>query len=127
MKTYFRTGYDQERTPRIEITCRQKGDFFLFFISDNGIGMEPKFLNQIFAQFNKLNTYEEYKGTGLGLSIADLIVTNHGGKMQVCSTPNEGSIFLFSIPRNSLEISHETKKELLNFTFPSLQKAAVSI
>jgi len=106
-------------TPRVEIGCCQKGDFFEFSISDNGIGISKKFYSQIFANFAKLNTQEAYEGSGLGLAMAHKIITNHGGNISVTSAPDQGSIFSFTIPRNGLEISYDAKKELLTYQVPS--------
>lgn len=106
-------------TPRIEIGCVQKGDFFQFTITDNGIGIDQKFHKQIFTNFKKLNTQEEYEGSGLGLAMAKKIISNHGGTIGVVSTPQKGSVFSFTIPRKDLEISYDAKKELLTYQVPS--------
>jgi signal transduction histidine kinase len=69
-------------------------------IKDTGVGIEPEKIPLLFDFTNNITTFgtDGEKGTGLGLSLChDLISLNHG-KIQVESTPGEGSIFSFTIP-----------------------------
>lgn len=69
-------------------------------IKDTGVGIEPEKIPLLFDFTNNITTFgtDGEKGTGLGLSLChDLISLNHG-KIQVKSTPGEGSIFSFTIP-----------------------------
>ena len=66
-------------------------------VEDQGIGISPENLEHIFDPF--FTTKEVGKGTGLGLSIAHGIVQDHGGWIEVTSTPGVGSQFLIYLPR----------------------------
>lgn len=70
-----------------------------FEVSDTGIGMTQDQLSKIFESFTQASsdTTRKYGGTGLGLSISKQLVELQGGKIQVSSSPGEGSIFAFSI------------------------------
>lgn len=68
-------------------------------ISDNGIGFDPKYAEQIFLVFNKLHPKDVYPGSGIGLSICRSIVANHDGALFVESVPGKGSIFHIIIPQ----------------------------
>ena len=46
-----------------------KNNEYVFWVEDNGIGMDPQYSGVIFDVFKKLHTREEYSGTGIGLSI----------------------------------------------------------
>lgn len=67
-------------------------------ISDNGIGFEQKYNQQIFVIFQRLNRRDQYDGTGIGLAICKKIVDNHHGIIFVDSNLNEGSIFHIILP-----------------------------
>jgi signal transduction histidine kinase len=65
-------------------------------ISDTGSGIPEDVLPQIFEPF--FTTKEQGQGTGLGLSLAYSIVKNHGGTIDVETTPGEGTTFTLELP-----------------------------
>jgi len=85
-------------TPRIHISAMEQDDSFLFTIRDNGIGIEPRFHEQVFGVFKRLHGHE-YPGNGIGLAICKRIVEQHGGKIWVESELGQGSTFRFTLPK----------------------------
>jgi signal transduction histidine kinase len=67
-------------------------------VSDNGIGFEPEYSEQIFRIFQRLNGQSEYAGTGIGLAICRKITENHGGVITAASEPGKGAAFTVIIP-----------------------------
>ena len=87
------------RRPVIHVGVQDDGDNWLFFVRDNGLGIDQAFIEQIFDPFRRLHTWDAVKGTGLGLSVCRKIVDNHGGRIWATSTPGAGSIFYFTLPK----------------------------
>ncbi|MFD1143129.1 ATP-binding protein [Larkinella insperata] len=67
-------------------------------ISDNGIGFDEKYADQIFQVFQRLHGRSQYEGTGIGLAICQKVVDNHGGAISARSRPGEGATFSIYLP-----------------------------
>lgn len=88
---------DAER-PKIEITAERNEQEWQFCVSDNGIGIDPKYQDEIFRMFQRVDPESKSPGTGIGLAICKKIVDNHNGKIWVESEPGNGSDFYFTLP-----------------------------
>lgn len=95
--------YRSQETPKIHISVIKEPTQYLFSIKDNGIGMSPKHLDQIFTIFKRLHNREEYEGTGIGLAIAQRIIHQQGGEIWAESKLGKGSTFYFTITNFSGE------------------------
>ncbi|HLO80208.1 MAG TPA: response regulator [Chitinophagaceae bacterium] len=67
-------------------------------VSDNGIGFDPVFADDIFKVFKRLHSYHEYHGSGVGLSICKKIVENHNGFISAKGQMGQGSEFTVILP-----------------------------
>ena len=87
-----------QAVPRIEIgmTESQLDGKPVFFVRDNGIGIEAQDHERIFGLFNRLDPSVD--GTGIGLSLVRRIIEVHNGKIWVESEPGIGTTFLFTLP-----------------------------
>lgn len=68
------------------------------FITDNGIGFDKKYADDIFVVFKRLHSYHEIEGTGIGLSICKKIMERHNGQISATSELGQGSVFTIVIP-----------------------------
>ncbi|MFG6686318.1 CHASE3 domain-containing protein [Mariniflexile sp. HNIBRBA6329] len=75
-----------------------KSHYHKITFSDNGIGFEPKYAEQIFELFNRLHNKQDYSGTGVGLSICKKIVDNHNGIIIANGEPQVGAVFTIYLP-----------------------------
>lgn len=79
------------------IGAHNAGEHPVFFVRDNGVGIEPSHHEHIFGLFNKLD--RDSDGSGVGLSLVDRIIRFHGGRVWVESKGmNQGATFFFSLP-----------------------------
>jgi two-component system, LuxR family, sensor kinase FixL len=87
---------DQEH-PAIRIGVETDGEIPVFFVQDNGIGIDPRYLERIFNLFERLDV--STPGTGIGLTIVRRIIEVHGGKIWAESDgPGKGTTFRFTLP-----------------------------
>lgn len=88
--------------PQTEVTVsgRRDGAHFLLSVQDQGVGMDEKEVQNIFRKFYRTRKAiaSGEAGTGIGLSIVEQIVTHHGGKIEVTSSPGKGSCFTLVLP-----------------------------
>lgn len=70
-------------------------------VEDNGIGIDEKYLGQLFTMFKRLHSREQYEGAGIGLASCKKIIERHGGNLGIRSTLGKGSAFWFTLPRES--------------------------
>jgi PAS domain S-box-containing protein len=90
--------YRGTNAPNIHVAAKLEGRDWVFCVSDNGIGIDPRYHEQIFDAFARLHGQEEYEGTGLGLAICRKIVEHHHGRLWLESEPGKGSRFYFALP-----------------------------
>jgi light-regulated signal transduction histidine kinase (bacteriophytochrome) len=83
--------------PKIHISAEDRGDEWLFSVSDNGIGIDPAYHERVFGLFKRLHG-RDVPGTGLGLAICRKIAEKHHGKIWVESELGKGSVFRFTLP-----------------------------
>jgi light-regulated signal transduction histidine kinase (bacteriophytochrome) len=86
-----------DHTPEITITAGRDNGHWKFVVSDNGIGIERRFLDRIFIIFQRLHTRDQYEGSGIGLAHCKKIVELHEGNIWAESDPGKGSRFYFTI------------------------------
>jgi two-component system CheB/CheR fusion protein len=86
-----------EDAPDIRVSAFKDGEFYIFSVSDNGIGIPEEDLERVFEIFSRSSQHDKYNGTGVGLAHCMKIVKLHGGKMWVDSQVGVGSTFHFKL------------------------------
>lgn len=84
---------------RIEIAAEDRGESWVFFVKDQGVGVPDAHKHTIFHRFERVRR-DGVRGTGLGLAIAEQIVNLHRGQIWVEDNPGGGSIFFVKLPKS---------------------------
>lgn len=84
------------------VTCSARHDHGSLVVSvrDQGIGIDPKYQQQLFVLFRRLHAQHQIEGTGVGLAVCKRIVEQHGGRIWVESQEGQGATFHFVLPTN---------------------------
>ena len=86
---------------RIHLGVREENNWFVFSLTDNGIGFKPAYAERIFGIFKRLHG-SDVPGTGIGLAICRKIVERHKGRIWAKSEPGKGATFYFTLPRRDI-------------------------
>jgi len=97
----------KDATPVINISAEKiknlyNSNHYRISVSDNGIGFDPAFADDIFVIFKRLHSYHEYEGSGVGLSICKKIVDKHNGIIRAIGKPGGGATFIIELPQDHL-------------------------
>ncbi|MFH1623928.1 MAG: ATP-binding protein, partial [Pseudomonadota bacterium] len=86
-------------SPRIYVGVKRQDNQRVFFVRDNGIGIEERYFELIFQVFQRLPSAKKMEeGTGVGLTIVKQVIGKHGGRIWVNSVPGTGTSFFFTLP-----------------------------
>ncbi|MGA2261858.1 MAG: PAS domain S-box protein [Acidobacteriota bacterium] len=90
-------------TPVIHVGSRRDGPNWLFWVKDNGIGIDPIYYQKVFQIFQRLHSRARYAGTGIGLAICKRIVEQHRGRIWIDSEAGKGATVYFTLPQEGVE------------------------
>lgn len=85
-------------SPRIDVGAMVRDGHRVFFVRDNGIGIEKRYHQKIFEIFQRLPAAKKSaEGTGVGMTIVKRIIDHHGGNIWLDSEPGKGTTFFFTL------------------------------
>jgi PAS domain S-box-containing protein len=96
--------YRGEQPPRITISSQENATHHTVRVSDNGIGIEQQYLQDIFKPFKRLHT-QDLPGSGIGLATCTKIVAGYQGRIWAESEPGKGSTFYFTLPSANVKVA----------------------
>jgi signal transduction histidine kinase/ABC-type uncharacterized transport system substrate-binding protein len=82
----------------IAVGCTITGEEYIFYVKDNGVGLDMEFSKKLFGIFQRLHTNDEFEGSGIGLVTVKKIIHKHGGRVWIEGKAGVGATVYFTLP-----------------------------
>jgi signal transduction histidine kinase len=90
--------------PHVTIGARRDGPEWIVSVRDNGVGIDPRYREKVFAVFQRLQRDDDVAGTGIGLALCKKIVERHGGRIWFEGAADGGTVFHVALPAERVTV-----------------------
>ena len=87
----------QREVARIEVGYQISDGKCAYYVRDNGVGFDMRYVHKLFGVFERLHREEDFEGTGIGLALTQRIIQRHGGHIWAEAVVGEGATFYFTL------------------------------
>ncbi|MCB2312597.1 response regulator [Clostridium tagluense] len=96
----------------VVVGCKMGVGEYIFYVRDNGVGIDMEFCGKLFRIFQRLHSTDEFEGNGIGLATVGKIIQKHGGKTWIEGKLNEGATIYFTLPSAIKELTNFSEEEV---------------
>ena len=117
--------YNISSQPCVHVSLTEAAEYWRFSVSDNGIGIDKAFRDEVFEPFKRLHSQNAYTGTGLGLATCKRIAELHSAQLHCVPRRNGGTEFVLQLPKSATPATNGCSGPTTSISMPCSRQAVL--